>query len=373
MAKSGLTHIDVGPELTRTEWESEDTHALINGAAFPGAPVERQLFYRNDLHEWYIYDGTAWVNLQGDAAHAAEEAAPVHGSTALATADKLVHRDAQGRARVVDPDVDADIDTRGARNTAIEDHRTGATHALDQPPASHDNAKHSTNFATQADHLAHGDRHQWLAADEANIKDQIMEPNNLYRVVDLSTFNGMTETVAGSGSTAAWWTTWRFVTGATQNSVACQRSNLGDWINHGDPAWRWRVFFRMNPRSHATGHKFFAGWLASISYPIDLTTQNHVCFELDTDGKIYACAGDGTNYHRIDTGVTISANGSYDCYYKYMASDIRFYINKSLVATVSTYRPTSTAPRLVFHQSNPTVAADRQVWVYAVRTLGGAE
>ena len=64
MAKSGLTHIDVGPELSRTEWESEETHALINGSAFPASPVERQLFYRNDLHEWYIYDGSAWVSLQ---------------------------------------------------------------------------------------------------------------------------------------------------------------------------------------------------------------------------------------------------------------------------------------------------------------------
>jgi len=65
MAKSGLTHTDVGPELTRTEWESEESHAIINGNAFPGSPVERQLFYRNDLHEWYIYNGSAWVNLQG--------------------------------------------------------------------------------------------------------------------------------------------------------------------------------------------------------------------------------------------------------------------------------------------------------------------
>ena len=29
MAKSGLKHIDVGPELTKTEWESEDSHELI--------------------------------------------------------------------------------------------------------------------------------------------------------------------------------------------------------------------------------------------------------------------------------------------------------------------------------------------------------
>ena len=192
MAKSGLTHIDVGSELTRTEWESEESHALINGTAFPGSPTERQLFYRNDLHEWYIYNGSAWVSLQGagggggdmlksvydtndnaivdnsealegstkaqvqdhtpkahtlashstkahseltgvgtddhhpqvhgnadhspdfaaDAdldAHIADEAAPVHGSASLATANKLVHRDAAGRAKVVAPAASDDI------------------------------------------------------------------------------------------------------------------------------------------------------------------------------------------------------------------------------------------------------------------------
>jgi hypothetical protein len=65
MAKSGLKHIDVGPELTKTEWESEESHELIHGTSFPSSPVERQLFYRDDEHKWYIYDGTDWVWLGG--------------------------------------------------------------------------------------------------------------------------------------------------------------------------------------------------------------------------------------------------------------------------------------------------------------------
>jgi len=65
MAKSGLRHIDVGPELTKTEWESEESHELVHGMGFPSSPVERQLFYRDDEHKWYIYDGTDWVSLQG--------------------------------------------------------------------------------------------------------------------------------------------------------------------------------------------------------------------------------------------------------------------------------------------------------------------
>jgi hypothetical protein len=237
----------------------------------------------------------------------------------------------------------------------------------------HDNTLHNPDYATDAAFLAHSDRHQWLAADELNIKDAMMEAPNVYRVIDMSVFNGFDESVAGSGSTVAGFTGWRFITGATQNSVACRRGNLGDWINYQYAAWRWRVFMRLNPRNTVTGHKFFAGWLASIAYPIDLTTQVHVCFEIDTDGKIYACVGDGTNYTRTYTGVTITANGTFDCYYKYMENDVTFYINRVLRATISAYRPRTTAPRLTFHESNPSAAADQTVYVYAVRTLGGAE
>jgi hypothetical protein len=76
MPKSGLKHIDVGPELTKTEWESEETHELLHGNSFPGSPVERQLFYRDDEHKWYIYDGTDWVWLGGGGGGGME----VHGN-----------------------------------------------------------------------------------------------------------------------------------------------------------------------------------------------------------------------------------------------------------------------------------------------------
>jgi len=65
MALSGIKHIDVGAELSKTEWEDEANHELVSGSAFPTipAPVDKQLFYRTDLHEWYIYNGTGWLAL----------------------------------------------------------------------------------------------------------------------------------------------------------------------------------------------------------------------------------------------------------------------------------------------------------------------
>ena len=65
MAKSGFKHIDVGPELTKTEWENEESHELIHGTSFPASPAERQLFYRDDEHKWHIYNGSEWVWLGG--------------------------------------------------------------------------------------------------------------------------------------------------------------------------------------------------------------------------------------------------------------------------------------------------------------------
>jgi len=112
---------------------------MIRGNAFPAVPFETQLFYRDDLNIWYIYDGTVWVSLQapgmivhGNAwhipafaaqadllAHIAVTATPIHGSSVAAAFDTLIHRDATGRAQIIDPAVVADIDNMGARDAAI--------------------------------------------------------------------------------------------------------------------------------------------------------------------------------------------------------------------------------------------------------------
>jgi len=63
MADSGLKHADVGGELSKAEWLSEESHELVHGMSFPVSPVERQLFYRDDQHKWYVYNGSSWTEL----------------------------------------------------------------------------------------------------------------------------------------------------------------------------------------------------------------------------------------------------------------------------------------------------------------------
>jgi hypothetical protein len=110
LAKSGLKHIDVGAELTKTEWESEDSHEVVHGNSFPGSPVERQLFYRDDEHKWYIYNASSWVWLGGGGGGMA-----VHGNE--------YH--------------DPDFEPQGVAASLVETHRTTATHTQPQPPSSH--------------------------------------------------------------------------------------------------------------------------------------------------------------------------------------------------------------------------------------------
>ncbi len=76
MANSGLKHADVGDELSKAEWLSEESHELVHGTSFPGSPTERQLFYRDDEHKCYVYDGSAWVELT-----AGGGTPPAHAST----------------------------------------------------------------------------------------------------------------------------------------------------------------------------------------------------------------------------------------------------------------------------------------------------
>jgi hypothetical protein len=62
MANSGINHVVTSVPVPRSQYESEEHHALVSGTSFPASPVEKQLFYRTDLHQLYIYNGTSWVD-----------------------------------------------------------------------------------------------------------------------------------------------------------------------------------------------------------------------------------------------------------------------------------------------------------------------
>ena len=61
----GFSHVTVGASMTQVEFEATDSHDLDSGVAFPGAPAEKDMFYRTDEHRMYFYNGTAWVDISG--------------------------------------------------------------------------------------------------------------------------------------------------------------------------------------------------------------------------------------------------------------------------------------------------------------------
>jgi hypothetical protein len=57
---SGISHNDTGASLTRSQYVAGTSHEIASGTSFPTSPNEKELFYRLDLHQLYIYNGTDW-------------------------------------------------------------------------------------------------------------------------------------------------------------------------------------------------------------------------------------------------------------------------------------------------------------------------
>jgi len=156
MAKSGLKHIDVGPELTKTEWESQETHELIHGTSFPSSPVERQLFYRDDEHKWYIYNGTSWVWLGGGGGGSGDMLKSVYD-----TNDNSI--------------VDNAEKLEGSTKAQVQDH-TPKAHTL----ASHSSKAHSELTGVGADdhHVKYTDAEAKAQAQGAKLDDHAAPDDN---------------------------------------------------------------------------------------------------------------------------------------------------------------------------------------------------
>ena len=50
----GITHVDIGDELTKTEYHDEEAHEIANGDTLPVSPSEGDLFYKTDDNHLYI-------------------------------------------------------------------------------------------------------------------------------------------------------------------------------------------------------------------------------------------------------------------------------------------------------------------------------
>jgi len=106
MASSGIRHTVSSTPVSRSQYESEEHHAIVSGSSFPTSPAERQLFYRTDLHKLYIYNGTTWVDCtsQGTTVHndlTNRDAADCHPLSAITGLSAHASRHQNGGADVI--------------------------------------------------------------------------------------------------------------------------------------------------------------------------------------------------------------------------------------------------------------------------------
>lgn len=182
--KSGITHVVPIVPVKRTVFESETIHDLVHGNAFPASPVERQLFYRDDLHQWYQYNGTDWVSLTVGDRYTDAEAVAAMGAKADVNPlhhDKYTHP-AGIQCTLTEPDIpaaiarDAEVDTKVSDHAALTTgvHGVGARHVAETTVEDLDLAAHHT-------------RHEYAGADElSGLVVGLAAPTCVYRPMNVS-------------------------------------------------------------------------------------------------------------------------------------------------------------------------------------------
>jgi hypothetical protein len=225
-----------------------------------------------------------------------------------------------------------------------------------------------TYFDTLYAALTHASTHKWLGSDEMNIKDLFFQLSTLY-YNSWSDLNGFTSLVSGTGSNAPYFGQLRLQTGATSGSKAGAYATGANWIQYSSPQFRYRVMALHNPQTALTNSENWFGYLNVPTTPS--YTQKHIAFQI-LDGEIWASCGDGVNGTQVDTGVALGQYGTAVLYFKYMASDIKYYVNGVLKATITTNRPDGFQAYFTDSIVNSAAANKYQV-VYPLIILAGDE
>lgn len=50
----GIKHVDVGNDLTKSEYHGEEAHELVNGDTLPENPTQGDVFFKTDDKHLYI-------------------------------------------------------------------------------------------------------------------------------------------------------------------------------------------------------------------------------------------------------------------------------------------------------------------------------
>ena len=333
--------------------------------------------------ELYVYNGTAWVELDGTGSGGGGGASALNDLTDVTIAglvdghflsysagpgqwlNRLLADGDIPAAIARDAEVTADIATHSALDTGV--HGVGAGTVLgtgDVDDVAVDGATTdpiSSNWAY--DHNAafedHSARHEFGGADAADFTDWVKEDRAIIAHENGSTFDnanlwtqdvsaGATFTQALVGS----YFTTDAVAGRTGYLYTVVNAFVYDWFH-------WIVLV-------PSGASNFRAWLwisNTVGASLPSSAQKCAGFRLE-DGKIYAYSADGTAAEETEIAALNNINNSYML--KNNADSVQFYLNGVLEATHSTRYPGAVTQGVKMYLTNKANVAKS---LY-IRTIG---
>jgi len=234
-----------------------------------------------------------------------------HEPTSIETVSRIIIRDSSGRARVVDPSDNKDIDTKGARNTAIGTHAALTTGV-------------------------HGAGALYVAKTRLASQFTLFSPDLLTDILPPISIDGFTTSVTAGGSIVA--RAWDFhIETPNVANDDCGMYCTGGYVSPFESDKLFTIEFPYNynggtnPRTNVERYMYF---INKNTYPLE-TTFNHIGFTIK-NRRVWASSADGTNRTETDT-THDSTDGQYPGeVYKIVCDpgvDVKFYVNEVLIAT----------------------------------------
>lgn len=344
MADSGIRHVVSSVPVPRSEYEDQDHHALIHGTSFPAGPTERQLYYRDDLHAWYIYNGSSWVSLQAAAIDHLNDIDDVQVPSP-SDQDLLYYDNATGLWKC-----------KAHTDLTTGVHGVGSNHLCEAPAASH--LVRSFTKGWTSDKALRGNG---VDADPEEAFDMFPDRDwiNECWLVD-------------PDNAASLWATSK--NGADFNEKLIGRLDLktdgngwgeyirlySDRVPGGTYAGSVVIAHTQWAGTDRTSCEVYLGlWEYNTSQRPSLTAK-HFGWKI-INGSIYATIADGATENAEDTGEDYSSNWDTNVL-KVVINDsgnFEFYVNDVWKCTLSTNKPSFTSS-LVYIDLQNTAAVDRR-------------
>jgi len=199
----------------------------------------------------------------------------------------------------------------------------------------------------------------YLGSDELDIRTLVGQ--RAISVIHKAWWNldGITQNHTGGSFITAFWN-GDLDSGGLNNQLACVYSGT-IWHNHASRGCMTGL--QISPR-HSVNQIGFIGWMGDTTFD---RTSAHYGFWI-VDDEIFATSGNGVDEEASAALDSWAGAASFDLSIAYGLSNIKFYIDHVLVATLSTYRPTSTALKfMAYIQTNEV--ANKAIYIRPVTIL----